>query len=90
MSWITTLSLTGLALLLSGCGSFLGRMSHQPKPYPGIRFAVEQSKDSPFEVGEVCLWLEAPISLAFDTVLLPVDALVAVSSDIPLADQSVE
>jgi uncharacterized protein YceK len=69
-----------IAALASGCGSFLGRMTQRPKPYPGLRFIFDElPKEESRGIAQV-LWLDAPISLVADTVLLPIDALNA-SSD---------
>ena len=69
-----------IAMFTSGCGSFLGRMTQRPKPYPGLRFTLDElpKEESP-GIAQI-LWLDVPISLVADTVLLPIDALNA-SSD---------
>jgi uncharacterized protein YceK len=65
----------------TGCGSFLGRMSHREKPYPGLRFATEELTSQEKPGVEQVLWLDMPLSLAVDTLLIPIDALEASSGE---------
>lgn len=61
--------------VLTGCGSFLGRMTQKQKPYPGLRFVTKELPSQKEPAMAQVLWLDVPLSLAVDTVLLPVDAL---------------
>jgi uncharacterized protein YceK len=80
MKVITRLVLIVVAGAVTGCGSFLGRMSQRPKPYPGFRFTTQELTSVEKPGIEQILWLDLPVSAAVDTLLLPIDALEA-SSD---------
>jgi uncharacterized protein YceK len=62
---------------MTGCGSFLGRMTREPWPYPGVRFTVKQLPAAKPPGVEQLLWLDLPVTVVVDTVLLPIDALEA-------------
>ena len=77
MFWGFTAS---MALVLTGCGSLLGRTSYQPKPYPGLRFLAD-TFPAPVEPGEIVLWIDSPISLVADTLMIPFDLLDATGDE---------
>ena len=73
-------SMACLLCVLTGCGSFLGRMSRKQKPYPGLRFVAKELTSQEKPTFAQILWLDVPLSLAVDTVLIPVDVLNATAS----------
>ena len=75
MKILQVLALLSVTCVLTGCGSFLGRMTQRDKPYPGLRFVTKELTSQEKPTIAQALWLDVPLSFAMDTVLLPVDAL---------------
>mgnify|MGYP003366020530 FL=1 len=65
-------TVTLMVLLLSGCGSIISRtipgQGHGNQYYPGVQWDV---RDSGWRFLTI---LDLPLSLVFDTLLLPIDA----------------
>lgn len=67
-----TVLVVAMALMLSGCGSIISRaipgQGHGNQYYPGVQWAL---RDTAWRYVTV---LDLPLSLVFDTLLLPIDA----------------
>jgi uncharacterized protein YceK len=66
------LSLAGLMILVTGCGSIGARWSGRREPYAGVKLNLETIRNYHTE-GELISALDIPFSAVADTLLLPYD-----------------